>query len=324
MKRLSSKRADTRFFDVAVFATAAAVAVNTLLMVAGFLFFDIRRSPVVLAVLLVTLLLYAVCFVLVVLMRRAFTKQLEKADEQQRLAKESKNVYISGLMHDIATPITRINGCASMISDGVVTDLSDIRKFASMIIQNTEDINIMLKNLAEIEKYNSAHISENLLPINLYTLLDEYIRYLSLELAGQNVKICLINLCKSAPVCKIDVKSCKRVFMNLINNSVKYKKPDIPCEIVITLDTDKNGNLLFAFADNGTGVEEGTQEKLFEMFYRADGSRHNVKDGNGVGLFVSAEIIKSFNGKIWAENNGNGLTVFVSLPLTQESAVRWF
>jgi len=155
-------------------------------------------------------------------------------------------------------------------------------------------------------------------------MLDEYIRYLSLELAGQNVKICLINLCKSAPVCKIDVKSCKRVFMNLINNSVKYKKPDIPCEIVITLDTDKNGNLLFAFADNGTGVEEGTQEKLFEMFYRADGSRHNVKDGNGVGLFVSAEIIKSFNGKIWEENNGNGLTVFVSLPLTQESAVRWF
>ena len=324
MKKGSSEKNNIRFFDIAVLIMAAAVAVNTVLMVVGYLSGELKHSPVVFCVLVVTLFLYAVVFILVLLMRSAYSRQLEKTAEQQRLAKENKNIYISGLMHDIATPITRINGCASMINDGVVTDLNDIKKFTSMIVQNTEDINIMLKNLAEIEKYNKTVIHEKLLPININTLLERYIRYLSLELAGKNVKISFINLCAVDPVCMIDVKSCKRVFMNLINNSVKYKKPDVPCEIEITLDTDNNGNVLFAFADNGMGVLEGTQGKLFEMFYRADGARHNVKDGNGVGLFVSAEIIKSFDGKIWAENNGDGLTVFVTLPLTQESAVDWF
>ncbi len=249
--------------------------------------------------------------------------KLEEYNEQQRVFKEAKHVYISGLMHDIATPVTRISGCASMINDGMVTDSQDIKKFAELIIQNTEDINIMLKNLAEIEKYNEAVIHNHMLPINLASVLERYTKDLQLELAKQNVTILFVNKCDTEPVCMLDVKSCKRVLMNLINNSIKYKKPESECKIVMSLSAEGD-EVLFAFADNGIGVEEGTQEKLFDMFYRADSARHNVTDGNGVGLFVSSEIIKSNNGKIWADNNGDGLTVFITLPKTDAQPVEWF
>lgn len=367
------KKFRSKFFDIAVCCTAAAITVNTVLLIAGFVFDSTEKKPAVPAFLCIVLLLNLFCFVLILAMRHAFSEKLrtrladpvekiqselekllkgefakpkpqefhselegvyqaietihlrlEEYNEHQRQASESKYIYISGLMHDIATPITRINGCASMISDGMVTDLNDIKKFTSMIVQNTEDITIMLKNLAEIEKYNKTVIHDHMLPINMSSLIGRYMRFLSLELAKQNVKISFFDKSTVAPVCFIDVKSCKRVLMNLINNSIKYKNPDADCEIVISLYTNTKGSVLFELADNGTGIEEGTCDKLFEMFYRGDSARHNVSDGNGVGLFVSSEIVKSFNGKIWAENNGNGLSVFISLPLTDEPAVEWF
>ena len=251
-------------------------------------------------------------------------KKLEAFSLKQEEIRETRNTYVSGLMHDIATPITRISGCASMICDGMVTSPQDIKKFAKIIVQNTEDVDIMLKNLAEIEKYDKAYINSNCLPIDMSYIIEHYVNSLKLELAGKDVKISFVNLCENAPVCKIDVKSCKRVLMNLINNSIRYRKKDVPCEIVITLQNGRPGELLFSLADNGIGIQEGTEKKIFELFYRADSSRHNPDEGNGIGLFISSEIMKANNAAMWAKNNGNGLTVFVAIPLVDEQAVDWF
>lgn len=251
-------------------------------------------------------------------------KKLEVFSAQQKEKREIRRTYVSGLMHDIATPVTRISGCASMICDGMVSSEQDIRKFAEMIVQNTEDINIMLGNLAEIEKYERTEILGNLLPIDMGHIIGYYVNGLKLELASKNTEITFINRCKKTPVCRIDVKSCKRVLMNLINNSVKYGKPGEKCEIVIALEIDKPDTLLFSLSDNGIGIEDGNEEKIFDLFYRADSSRHNPDTGNGIGLYVSKQIINANNAEIWAENNGNGLTVFAAFPLVDEEPVDWF
>lgn len=249
---------------------------------------------------------------------------LEMHSKYQKERLEERRTYVSGLMHDIATPVTRINGCASMICDGMVSSREDIEKLAEMIVQNTEDIDIMLKNLAEIEKYDRAKILGNLMPIDLSYVIGYYLNGLNLELASKDATVKFINLCKKTPVCRLDVKSCKRVLMNLINNSIKYKKKNEPCEIVMTIENREPGKVLFSLADNGVGIENGTEERIFEMFYRADSARHNPDAGNGIGLFVSYQIMKANNSEMWAENNGNGLTVYVSIPLVDEAPVDWF
>ncbi len=251
-------------------------------------------------------------------------RDLDTFNTLQKEKREERKTYVSGLMHDIATPVTRINGCASMICDGMVTTQEDIYKFAEMIMQNTEDINIMLKNLAEIEKYDRTDIHSNLIPIDVSYVIGYYLNGLQLELAARGVTINFVNKCKNATVCRLDVKSCKRVLMNLINNSIKYKKFDVPCEILMTIEDGEPGQLLFSLADNGTGIEYGTEEKIFELFYRGDKSRHNPDIGNGIGLYVSYQIMKANNSEMWAENNGNGLTVYVSIPLVDEKPVDWF
>ena len=144
------------------------------------------------------------------------------AQELQNLAQ--KKVHISGLMHDIATPVTRINGFASLVTDGIVTDVEEIKRFAFMILQSTEDINIMLKSIAAVEQYNKTETAIKRQPVDLGEVLEKYIFDLSLELSLRDVSISFVNCCKKAAVSIIDIKHCKRVLHNLINNSIKYKK----------------------------------------------------------------------------------------------------
>lgn len=235
-----------------------------------------------------------------------------------------KRVHVSGLMHDIATPVTRINGYASMVLDDVVTDHEDVKRFAGMILQSTEDINVMLKSLAAVEKYDETEIKLDKKPIDLNDVLEKYTVDLGHELAPQSVNITYNNYCKKSTVALIDVKSCKRALMNLINNSIKYKKPESDCNISISLSDRGREYILFALADNGIGIEKGTENQVFEMFYRGDKARSNINGGNGLGLYITKTILKANGAEVWAENNGDGLTVYVLFERTDNKPVEWY
>lgn len=249
--------------------------------------------------------------------------QLYDYREKEDNAAELKKNYISGLMHDIATPVTRINGCASMIEDGMVADEESIKRFATMILRNTEDINIMLKSLAAIEKYNDHGISMECQPVDIGEVLEIFFSDFNLFINDKSISIDFINKCKTPAVAMLDVKSCKRALANLINNSIKYKKPDCNCEIVVTLEDNPDGKILFSLADNGVGIEPGTENMIFEMFYRGDTARRNTNEGNGLGLFIAKQILNLNNIKLWAKNNGNGLTVFALFERSDKKPVRW-
>jgi len=243
---------------------------------------------------------------------------------QELLNLAQKKVHISGLMHDIATPVTRINGYASMVTDGIVTDVDEIKRFASMILQSTEDINLMLKSISEIEQYNKIDTVYKKQPIDLAEVLEKYIFDISLEMSLQDVKISFDNFCQKPAFCCIDIKRCKRVLHNLINNSIKYKKVDERCEIAIKLEDNDDGRILCSVSDNGIGVERGTEEMLFEMFYRGDSARRNINEGNGLGLYLCKQILLANDAEISAENNGNGLTIKILFYRTDDIPVRWY
>ena len=122
----------------------------------------------------------------------------------------------------------------------------------------------------------------------------------------------------------IDVKSCKRALMNLINNSIKYKKPDTDCRISVTLSDFDKKHILFTLSDNGIGIEKGSENLVFEMFYRGDKARSNIISGNGLGLYITKTILNANGAKVWAENNGDGLSVFVLLERTDKKPVEWY
>ncbi|MBO5360277.1 MAG: HAMP domain-containing histidine kinase [Clostridia bacterium] len=250
--------------------------------------------------------------------------QLIEYRDKENNAAELKKIYFSGLMHDIATPVTRINGCASMIADGMVTDEQSIKRFASTILRSTEDISIMLKSIAAIEKYNESGMNIDLQPIDIAQALEVFVSDLKTSINNDEVSVMFVNKCKLPAVSMIDLKSCKRAVANLINNSIKYKKTDCNCEITVSIEDNDDGKILFAVADNGVGVEPGAESKIFDIFYRGDAARRNTSEGSGLGLFIAKQILTLNNIDVWAENNGNGLTVFALLERSDKKPVNWF
>ena len=86
----------------------------------------------------------------------------------------------------------------------------------------------------------------------------------------------------------------------------------------------KSNKICCSVSDNGIGIEPGTEEMLFEMFYRGDKVRRNVNEGNGLGLFLCKQILLSNDAEISAENNGNGLTLKILFHRSNEIPVRWY
>lgn len=101
---------------------------------------------------------------------------------------------------------------------------------------------------------------------------------------------------------------------NIISNSIKYRKPDIPGKLSVEL-IENDGWVILSFSDNGIGISKQEEKKVFETFFRADPARNLNVSGNGLGLSIACRIIKEHGGKIWMRSGGdkNGVTVYIRL-----------
>ena len=106
------------------------------------------------------------------------------------------------------------------------------------------------------------------------------------------------------------------VLFNLLDNAVKYRRPDVPLTLMVRTKNE-NGKLLISVEDNGVGIKKEYLKKVFDRFFRVPtGNKHDVK-GFGLGLAYVRKIIEDHKGSIRAEQNANGIgTKFIiTLPL---------
>jgi signal transduction histidine kinase len=105
----------------------------------------------------------------------------------------------------------------------------------------------------------------------------------------------------------------EQVFQNLIENAIKFARPNIPPQIQISCQSDANGELIFSIHDNGIGIDPANFDLIFQVFQRM-GTTKNYP-GTGLGLSICKKIIERHGGKIWVESElGCGSTFYFTLP----------
>ena len=197
---------------------------------------------------------------------------------------------LSGISHDLRTPLTRMKLQIAFIND------KDLGK------KLTEDINEMEKMLNEYLQFTSSSYSETDEMFDLSELIDQIIRKynsqnISQDLASRiylNGRKNLINRCLN----------------NIIYNALKYAN-----KVEIKL-TKKNTNLFITVDDDGPGININEHENVFKPFYKIDKGRADSKSSVGLGLSIASDIIRSHGGNINLEKSKmNGLRVKIFLPI---------
>ena len=200
-----------------------------------------------------------------------------------------RSEMLSGISHDLRTPLTRIKLQLSFIKD------KEISKKLS------DDVEEMEKMLNEYLQFASSRSAETTETFNLSKLLETTImKYEKKEITTDISKEVFLDGRKNLM---------QRCFSNLIDNAIKYS-----ANVYISL-RKLNNNILITIDDDGPGIPENERENVFKPFYKIDKSRGDSKSSVGLGLSIASDTVKSHGGNIKLETSPtNGLRIKVILP----------
>lgn len=220
--------------------------------------------------------------------------------------KKEQNRIIASISHDIKTPLTSIMGYSSLIDDDNL-GVEEIREYANKINEKAKHIKNILCTFDDyLTNYDNKKLKLD--NVMIKDIVNDLNADYKVELESKNISFNIINKCGN-DVIKIDVLKLKRVFSNIISNSLRYIPKDRGIiEVKITSD---DNNVLFSIRDNGPGIDEKIIDKVFDPFFTTDQSRKI----SGLGLSICKEFIEILGGKILVKND-NGLVVRFSIPIS--------
>jgi signal transduction histidine kinase len=235
-------------------------------------------------------------------------------EEQQQIAsyEKARTDMVSGISHDLRTPLTSVKGYIKGLKDGVANTPEKQMQYLDIAYGKACEMDVLLQRLFYFSKMETGNMPFYKTVVNFNEFVNNFVEGCRQDLATKGV---IISSDSSAnnPMVSIDMEQMQRVFTNLTENSIKYgDKKELEIEILLT--QEKNW-LVIVVSDNGNGVENDKLPHLFEQFYRGDESRSSKNgEGNGLGLYIAKYIVEAHDGTIMAEND-NGLKVTIKIPL---------
>ena len=219
---------------------------------------------------------------------------------------EVKKDFVINASHELRTPLTSIKGfLETMAEESSETDsyyLKILNRNTDRLINIVNDI-LTLSEIETTPKLSLEKIDVRKILQNSINIFEQKAIEKEIELKTDFVKI---------PKIEIDPFRLEQVFVNLIDNAVKYSDEKSSIKISVK---DENEFIRIDFADNGIGIKQEKIPRLFERFYVADKSRTRKVGGTGLGLSIVKHIIKLHNGKINIQSEfGKGTTIQIWLP----------
>jgi len=244
---------------------------------------------------------------------------LEERDREHKQLEKAKTEFLSITSHELRSPMTPMRAQLQMLEQGYFGKLNN-KQLGSLdiVLRNTERLDKIIVDFLEISRIEAARLKFRFIKTDLTKHIKRVIEEARSIAPEKNIKF-IVNIDK-LPVISVDPDRVMQVLRNLLTNAVKFCT--LNCKIEISVKRQDNG-LLFEVKDNGIGMTQDTQSRIFEPFFQGEQTIYREHSGTGLGLAISKGIVESQNGKIWVKSEkAKGSTFLFTIPYNPVTEIR--
>jgi signal transduction histidine kinase len=222
-----------------------------------------------------------------------------------------KTSFVSNVSHELKTPLTSIRMYAELLVDDRIKDPDKKKTYLQVIVSESQRLSRLVNNVLDFSRLEQGRKTYHPQQIDLNEFLTEVVdsHRLRIKEAGMTIET---HLPGGRIFVNADRDAIEQVFINLIDNSIKYAHPGI--EVVVSVNmNDKDCEI--RIEDRGPGVPEVDRDKIFEKFHRVDDTLTSKQQGSGLGLSIARKILRDLGGDlVYEARDGGGSCFIVRLP----------
>jgi len=235
----------------------------------------------------------------------ALNKELDQLNQD-------KNEFLGIVAHDLKNPLGAIQGAAVLIqSDYDELPKEDVIEFANIISTSSQQLFELIKNLLDVNQIESGKMRLSLTELNMLPILQFLVKEYREKASVKGIRL-ICHCTEPKYDVYVDENSIRQVLDNLISNAVKYSPPGK--HIIVSISQNENG-VRCEIQDEGPGLSEADQQKLFCKFMRLTAQPTGEEHSTGLGLFIVKKLVEAMKGRVWCESElGQGALFIIELP----------
>jgi signal transduction histidine kinase len=242
---------------------------------------------------------------------------LEADVAQLRQQEQLRRELIANVSHELATPLTAIQGFTEALLDDVVSDPQERVETTRLIAREAARLERLVGQLRQVALFEAGAEALQRTAVELPPLVAETLAVLAPELERKRIAV-RATLPPGLPLVYADADRLTEILLNLLDNAIRHTPDEGSIHIAATVTTGEHA-MRVSIADSGPGVAAEERERVFERFYRLDTSRTAATGGSGLGLAIVRALVEAHGGTISLDVAPEGGARFTfTLPLARD------
>lgn len=230
--------------------------------------------------------------------RTRYIRQIEEKSQEQEKANQAKSNFLSRMSHDMRTPMNAIIGMSYLGSKS--NSIVELKDYHQKINQSGKYLLCLINDTLDMSRIDNGKMELHLEPYYVTEFVNAIKVMFSEKVKDKNIHFSVIINEKYDKALMFDKLRLQQIFVNLINNAIKFSYKDGNVEFLIRIDevTDKSVKLTFIVRDQGCGMTKKFQKKMYEPFEQGDQSTGDSETGTGLGLSIVKQLVHLMGGTI--------------------------
>ena len=219
--------------------------------------------------------------------------------------------FVANVSHELRTPLSLIKSTAETLLDGAKDDPAVATRFLEIIDKHANRLTLLIDDLLLLARLDSGRVEMKFQALPLRDAAQDSLDDFGIMARARGVT--LENAVPAELVARADPERLRQVLSNLIDNAIKYGRPE--GHVAVGGRELSEGRVELTVRDDGPGIPAEATARIFERFYRVDKARSREQGGTGLGLAIVKNVMQAHGGEVTVESSpGAGTTFFLTLP----------